>query len=219
MGRRLNLTAGVVGLALLVGTPLLVGGAAEPVADVGEAPEARTTAAVDGQRPPPTPATPGRGDAGDEDPPVAVEPPATLAIPALGIRAEVVRVGLEDDGAMEVPEDVSTVGWYELGVAPGEPGTAVVAGHVDGRTQGRGAFFELARLDLDDEVVLSGEDGADVTWVVTGRRSYPKDELPVEELFVLGGAPRLALITCGGDFDRGERSYVDNVVVLLEPAG
>jgi hypothetical protein len=60
---------------------------------------------------------------------------------------------------MEIPEDVSTVGWYELGVAPGEAGSAVLAGHVDSRTQGRGAFFDLRDLDVGDRATVAHEDG------------------------------------------------------------
>lgn len=153
------------------------------------------------------------------DPPTPeVSAPTSLEIPTVGVDTRAVRVGLEDDGSMEIPEDVSTVGWYELGVAPGEAGSAVLAGHVDSRSQGRGAFFDLRELQLGDAAAVRHEDGSVSAWEVVGRTSYPKDQAPLPELFRRGGDPQLALITCGGEFDAGARSYADNVVVLLAPA-
>jgi hypothetical protein len=150
--------------------------------------------------------------------PVVAEPVA-IRIDRIGVDHRIVSVGLEDDGTMEIPADVQEIGWYEPGVRPGEFGSAVLAGHVDSRAQGRGAFFALGSLDVDDDIVLIDADGAEQRWRVTARTRYPKDELPVDELFVWGGADRrLVLITCGGDFDRSSRHYSDNVVVLASPA-
>jgi LPXTG-site transpeptidase (sortase) family protein len=148
---------------------------------------------------------------------VHVAAPERITIPAIGAAAPVVPVGLESDGTMEIPRDVATVGWFEPGVRPGEDGSAVLSGHVDSRTQGRGAFFDLEDLDVGDEVIVEG--GQQVrTWRVVARQRFPKDELPVDDLFTRSGAPRLVLITCGGAFDAGARSYSDNVVVVAEPA-
>jgi hypothetical protein len=144
--------------------------------------------------------------------------PQRIAIPTIGVDAEVVAVGLEDDGTMEIPADVTTVGWFEPGVRPGQPGTAVLAGHVDSRTQGPGAFFALRDLDVDDVVVTTAEDGQPQRWRVVTRTRFAKDQLPIDELFTREGDPRLVLITCGGSFDATARSYSDNIVVSAVPA-
>jgi hypothetical protein len=46
--------------------------------------------------------------------------PVFIAIPAVGIDARVVPVGLRADRTMEVPE-VDLAGWYEPGPRPGGP--------------------------------------------------------------------------------------------------
>lgn len=144
--------------------------------------------------------------------------PTDIALPAIGIEAPVVAVGVDDDGLMTVPEDVLTVGWYEYGGAPGSAeGTTVLAGHVDSRTQGRGAFFELRSLEIGDAVAVADEDGGQSVWRVTGRRTYDKSSLPIDDLYRRDGSPRLVLITCGGDFDDVDRHYESNVVVEAEP--
>lgn len=142
-----------------------------------------------------------------------------IAISALDVVAPVVSVGLAADGSMQVPEDVTTVGWYELGVVPGAAGTAVFAGHVDSREQGRGTFFDLRRLDVGDLITVTHEQGSVTSWQVVARRSYPKDELPIGDIFTRFSEPRLVLITCGGDFDDQTRYYTENVVVYAEPVG
>lgn len=145
-------------------------------------------------------------------------PPADIQLPSIGVDAPVVPVGIEPDGLMTVPEDVDTVGWYQWGGTPGgDTGTTVLAGHVDSRSQGRGAFFDLRAMGVGDEVSVTDADGATTTWRVVGRRTFDKASLPVDELYRRDGQPRLVLITCGGDFDADVRSYESNVVVEAEP--
>lgn len=146
------------------------------------------------------------------------QPPVRIRIDAIGVDASVVPVGLEAGGEMEIPQDIQTVGWYEPGIAPGAAGTAVLAGHVDSRRQGRGAFFDLRALDIDDVISVDHRAGEVTHWRVTGRTTYPKQELPIADIFTRFGPTRLVLITCGGSFDSDTRHYTENVVVYTQPA-
>jgi hypothetical protein len=177
--------------------------------------------------PEPVPAGP-VPDAGEESPAAALPEPAvrvarpvSLRIPAISVEAPVVIVGLELDGAMEIPSDVRTVGWYEpiadAGVVPGEPGTAVIAGHVDSRTQGRGAFWPLRELAPGDVFEVGHADGTVSVWRIESVTRLPKTEVPIGEIFTFEGPQRVALITCGGEFDRSSGSYLDNYVVIALP--
>ena len=143
--------------------------------------------------------------------------PHHLTIPEIGVDNAIVEVGLHPDGSMEIPDDVSEIGWYTpTGIAPGDEGSAVMAGHVDSRSQGPGAFFDLRALDVGDEITVATDDGEQV-WEVTGRTQYDKDYLPVDEIFTTEGDPRLVLITCGGPFDSDTRHYTENTVVYAQP--
>lgn len=147
-------------------------------------------------------------------PPMA---PGRLRIPAIGVDAPIVPVGLNPDGSMEVPP-ATEVGWYEPGVRPASPaGSSVLAAHVDYAGQ-RGAFFDLRSLPEGSEVLVSDEAGTVHRFVVDARLQVDKDELPIDELFRVDGPPSLTLITCGGAFDRGARHYEDNIVVRASPA-
>ena len=49
-----------------------------------------------------------------------------VMIPALGVDATIVRLGLNADGSLQVPTDYATAGWWSGGPLPGERGPAVV---------------------------------------------------------------------------------------------
>jgi sortase (surface protein transpeptidase) len=168
-----------------------------------------------------TPAPPaiGRSSARISDIDVtAVPAPSRIALPSIGVDAPIIGVGVDPDGLMTVPEDVTTVGWYRFGAAPGtNAGTVVLAGHVDDSEQGRGVFFDLRAVEVGDTITTTDESGTATEWRVTGRRSYDKASLPVDVLYRRTGPPSLVLITCGGDFDRSARSYKSNIVVEAEP--
>lgn len=146
-----------------------------------------------------------------------VAAPIRLGIPALGVDASIVPVGIEAGGAMEVPKDVKTAGWYRFGPLPGARGSAMVIGHVDSRTQGPGVFFGLSRLPLGELIGVQLGEGPTQYFVSVARRFVDKDELPLD-LFAREGPPRLTLVTCGGGFDEQSRSYTHNVVVYAVPA-
>ena len=143
-------------------------------------------------------------------------PPLRLGIPALGVDAKIVPLGVEPSGAMEVPEDVATVGWYRFGPAPGAPGSALLAGHVDSREQGAGVFFSLSRLERGDLVRVRTMGTGWRSFEVVSRSLIVKDRLP-GAIFARNGAPTLTLITCGGGFDQEAGHYTHNVIVSAVP--
>jgi sortase (surface protein transpeptidase) len=144
-------------------------------------------------------------------------PPARIRIPAIGVSAPVVRLGLKSDGTLEVPNDFGDTGWYTGGPAPGETGPAVIAGHIDSHS-GPAVFYRLRELRPGDEVTVERADGSSVRFTVDGIAQYPKRAFPTEAVFGPSPDPILRLITCGGSFDRSQRSYRDNVVVTARLA-
>lgn len=124
-------------------------------------------------------------------------------------------LGLDEDGALEAPEDFAVVGWYKDGPEPGEPGATVVAGHVDSY-DGPAVFYRLKELVPGNEVRVIGADGVEVVYTVTHIEQYRKESFPTGDVYASSDRSTLRLVTCGGDFDQAERSYKDNVVVYAE---
>ncbi|RLP95656.1 class F sortase [Micromonospora sp. CV4] len=141
--------------------------------------------------------------------------PVRVQIPAIGVRAEVVPVGADAAGVLEVPplDRPTLAGWYRHGVSPGETGNAVVVGHVDSPA-GPAVFFDLGRLRAGQEIQITRADARVTTFTVDGVRSYPKEHFPTTLVYGPSDIAGLRLITCGGRFDAGTGNYVDNIVVF-----
>jgi sortase (surface protein transpeptidase) len=145
-------------------------------------------------------------------------PPVRVEIPAIGVSSSLVRLGLNGDGTMQVPGEFQVAGWFTGGPQPGQLGPAVIAGHVDSRT-GPAVFHRLRELRPGDQVRVVRADRRVVRFQVESLASYPKQSLPVDQVYGATTAPSLRLITCAGSFDRARSSYRDNLVVSARVVG
>ncbi|MGY1748821.1 class F sortase [Modestobacter sp. SYSU DS0511] len=141
--------------------------------------------------------------------------PVHIQIPALGVTSDVMELGLERDGSLEVPPGAYPVGWYEGSPTPGQRGPAVVAGHVDWHGE-PGAFYGLRELLPGDEVVIERADGTMATFRVDRVEEHGKDAFPTDAVYGDIDHAGLRLITCGGAFDDESGGYLDNVIVFAD---
>ncbi|WP_291414248.1 class F sortase [Actinophytocola sp.] len=140
--------------------------------------------------------------------------PVRVTIPAIGVDAKLVSVGLKADGAMQTPK-FGLAAWYQQGPRPGEPGPAVLVAHVDSKADGPDVFYRLQELEPGDRITVHYRDSSK-TFAVTGTEQAAKSALPTTRIWSSTSDPVLRLITCGGAFDRVARSYLDNVIVYAD---
>jgi LPXTG-site transpeptidase (sortase) family protein len=138
--------------------------------------------------------------------------PLRLRIPSIKVDAPVVSVGLTSDGQMEAPEGANATGWYALGSRPGEPGSAVIAGHSGYRT-GPAVFDNLGQLRAGDRIYVLDAEGTSITFEVRGSRQYDPGSKP-KEVFLAGEARDLNLVTCAGEWDRAAAAHTKRLVVF-----
>ncbi|MEU0138109.1 class F sortase [Streptomyces sp. NPDC006296] len=139
--------------------------------------------------------------------------PARLTVPSLHIDSELLRLGLNEDGTVEVPpaEKGMTAGWYAGGAVPGEPGAAVLIGHNDTRF-GKAVFHDLHAIAEGADIAVSDGGGKETHFTVTGTETVAKDAFPTDKVYGATGERVLRLITCDGDFDAAGHP-VDNLIV------
>jgi sortase (surface protein transpeptidase) len=142
--------------------------------------------------------------------------PTYFSIPSIGAGGELIELGLETDGTLEVPVDFYRVGWYRGSSRPGDAGPAVLAGHVDSQVGGAGIFKKLHLLKPGDEVGVALRDGSKLSYTVTRVDRYLKSTFPTALVYGDTADSELRLITCGGKFDRKSASYESNVVVYAK---
>jgi sortase (surface protein transpeptidase) len=141
--------------------------------------------------------------------------PVRLRIPALHVDSPLTALGVDPDGSVQVPAGTSVAGWYDRGPRPGQPGPAVILGHVDS-TRGPGIFFDLYRIRASSLVKVDRSDGSTVTFRITKVSRVAKTRFPTDLVYAPTLDPTLRLVTCGGSFDHARGSYRDNVIAFAE---
>ena len=141
--------------------------------------------------------------------------PNSITIAAIGVKAKLISLGLDELGAMEVPSSGNVAGWFNGAPTPGEIGPAVIVGHVDwgGKI---GVFFKLKSLKKGDLVKVLRGDGKQVTYTVTSILTVDKLKFPTELVYGDIDYAGLRLITCGGKFDTKLKRHVDNIIVFAK---
>jgi sortase (surface protein transpeptidase) len=144
--------------------------------------------------------------------PRQVPPPVSLTIPLIGVRTQLITLGLTASGTLQVPSSTAVAGWYTGSPRPGAIGSAIIVGHIDSLT-GPGVFYRLAELRSGDKVYVKRADGTLVEFLVTSVQTYLKDRFPTQAVYGPTPDPELRLITCGGAFDYATGHYLSNIVV------
>ncbi|WP_192900338.1 class F sortase [Micromonospora sp. B006] len=141
--------------------------------------------------------------------------PVRLSVPAIKVTAPVTPVGQAKDGSVDVPPltEHNQTGWYDRGAVPGDPGRAIIVGHVDTKS-GPAVFYRLRSLKPGARITVTRADRSVVTFKVDSVEYFDKANLPAARVYGDSGPAELRLITCGGEWVGGRTGYQDNVIVF-----
>jgi sortase (surface protein transpeptidase) len=147
--------------------------------------------------------------------------PVSVTIPAIGVNAQVIALGLDADGGVAVPplSEPFVASWYDRGPAPGQAGAAVLLGHVDAAGVGPAVFYRLGDLVPGNVIDVTLRDGRTAIFRVTSVGLYQENSFPAGRVYANTAAPTLRLITCGGAFDWTTHLYLDRTIVWATFAG
>lgn len=179
-----------------------------------------------GTQAPPQPSA-AQAHTGDDDrsagrtpaPALPPSPPDRVRIPAIDVDAPLTGLGLTSTGSLDVPpaDRENLAGWYEAGTAPGETGTAIVAGHVD-NADGPAVFYSLGALRKGSTIEVDRRDGTVAVFTVDAVEVYDARDFPDRKVYGPAARPELRVITCGGGWSR-TTGYQGNVVVYAHLTG
>ena len=195
-------------IAFAAGLVVIVGGTAGLLLTHHSTPALRPVAAGVAALPVPT----GPIVAPPQSAAVQVARPVSLTIPLIGVKTNLITLGLAAGGAMQVPSTSTVAGWFTGSPRPGAVGSSIIVGHVDSKS-GPGIFFRLPELKKGDDVYVKRSDGTTAEFRVTEVQEYPKDQFPTETVFGPTPDAELRLITCGGTFDSVTGHYLSNIIV------
>ena len=140
--------------------------------------------------------------------------PLRLVIPKIKVDATILYMGLTQTGDMDVPTDLVNVGWYKFGPHPGDKGSAVIAGHLEG-VKDLGVFIDLDKLQKGDTLSTLDDKGAMTTFTVRELKTYPQKDRP-SEIFHSEDGAHLNLITCTGIWNNTTKRYSQRLVVFAD---
>ena len=135
-----------------------------------------------------------------------------MQVPSIGVNSALQPLGLLPDGSLQTPSRRQQAGWYAGGVAPGDVGSAVIAGQVDS-SSGPAVFAELHRVRPGDRILVIRQDGSVLRFLVDGIRAYPNRTFPAAEVYGPAARPVLRLITCPDSLDQQASDIPDDLVV------
>ena len=144
--------------------------------------------------------------------------PVQVVIPAIGVNARVVPLGLNPDRTMQVPRNLADTGWFRPGPEPGEQGAAVIVGHLASRS-GPGVFARLSKLRPGAVITVRLRGGSTVRFVARSMINVSKSRFPTSRVYARTARPTLRLITCAGKLNPATGHHPDNYIVFATLAG
>ncbi len=154
-------------------------------------------------------------------PAIAVEAPAKpsipveLAIESIGVIAPVTSVGILGK-SMAVPTNDIDVGWYNLGVRPGDVGSAVLAGHVNWYGGQDAVFTNLHLVQIGDTIIVRDDQGRYHYFMVRDIKRYPIHADASEVFNSDDGLAHLNLVTCDGPWNSLIKTHEMRLVVFAD---
>ncbi|MEO6109642.1 MAG: class F sortase [Candidatus Saccharimonadales bacterium] len=144
-------------------------------------------------------------------------PPVRIQISRIDVDAIINPVGLTTSGAMDISENPDQTAWYQLGVIPGQVGSAVIAGHYGWGQDGHASVFNsISTLQKGDTVSVYDATGIETNFVVRESRLYDPVADATEVFTSNNNEPHLNLITCQGVWSDAKDSYSNRLVVFTD---
>ncbi|MCC6236478.1 MAG: class F sortase [Dehalococcoidia bacterium] len=134
-------------------------------------------------------------------------PVSSISIPSISVTANLVPMGVRPDGYMDLPDNPHDVAWYDFTSKPGIGGNGVFSAHVDYINYGPAVFWNLSRVKPGDGIFVGLRDGSTIRYLVTSAETIPLAQLDVGATIAPTEQESITLITCSGEFARGNYSH------------
>ncbi len=192
MSTNTRLIAAIAVLAIAASAWALVSGVV-----AGRAPAQEDVRTALSQTPPPLAVAPTSAPRPTPAPTPAYALPTHLIIPAIGVDAPLVPLGLDASAIPEVPATGSDAGWYDFSARPGQGSNVVLGGHLQ-LHQVPAVFWNLDELQPGDLIQITTESGRQFAYKVTTRSSVSSTDPDSVKVIYPTSHEMLTLITCGG---------------------
>lgn len=142
--------------------------------------------------------------------------PKYISIPSTGTEGFLQNVGVDQNKAVAVPNNIYLAGWFNQTPRPGEPGNSVIDGHVTGRVN-KGIFEKLTSAKVADIITIEFGDGSTKRFQIVKSVAVPTKDAPAVIFSQEAGIDRqLTLVTCTGAWDAKINQYTERLIVIAK---
>jgi LPXTG-site transpeptidase (sortase) family protein len=140
--------------------------------------------------------------------------PQAIEIAKINVNAPIKGIGTTSTGEMGAPDGPFDVGWFTGSPKPGDPGNAILTGHLDwaGPPPRTAVFWDLKKLVPGDDIVVRTERGT-LNFKVESSTLYERSSAPVEQILGWAMGRIITIVTCEGTFIPEGRDYTHRRVV------
>jgi LPXTG-site transpeptidase (sortase) family protein len=144
---------------------------------------------------------------------VPADQPRYIEIPAIGVKARVMSVGVTSSGNVASPTNVNDTAWYDGSAKPGQDGEVFINGHTGFGVSA--VFNNLPKLKAGDQITIEMGDGTKYNYKVTEVAVNKVSDVDMNKvLSVPSGAKQgLSLMTCTGTYNYRTQSSDERAVV------
>ena len=146
---------------------------------------------------------------------VPADQPRMIYIPAIGVNARVMSVGVNSKGNIDTPANLNDTAWYDGSAKPGQDGQVFIDGHTSFSNSLYAAFNDLPKLHQGDLITIEKGNGEKINYRVSAVETVDADKVDMgKALNPPDGATKgLTLMTCTGTFNYRTQTADKRLVV------
>lgn len=146
---------------------------------------------------------------------VPADQPRMIYIPAIGVNARVMSVGVNSKGNIDTPANLNDTAWYDGSAKPGQDGQVFIDGHTSFSNSLYAAFNDLPKLHQGDLITIEKGNGEKINYRVSAVETVDADKVDMGKALnpPEGATKGLTLMTCTGTFNYRTQTADKRLVV------
>lgn len=146
---------------------------------------------------------------------VPSDQPRYISIPAIGVNARVMSVGVNSKGNIDTPTNLNDTAWYDGSSKPGQDGQVFIDGHTSFSNSINAAFNDLPKLREGNQIVVETGNGTKYTYRIVTVKTVNADKVDMGEALnpPANAKKGLTLMTCTGTFNYRTQTADKRLVV------
>lgn len=139
--------------------------------------------------------------------------PRLIKFPSIDKEGCILKVDIDQNNAIAVPNNIHLAGWFIHSAKPGEKGVSIIDGHVSGKYS-PGVFKDLHKLKAGDSFLIEFGNKKTKSFKIVDTLTLSVDDTTKKMYEQIPGIEyQVNLITCTGAFNKETQQYEKRILV------